>query len=199
MPVAWIVSGSPSRRHAGVAPEPAGVVEHLRAARAALGDRERAVRVARQQHALGQVGRRASGGSGWRRHGGGRYGRLRPRMAQDAPAAAAGRRARRRRAHGPGDARLGAADARARAGGGRRDRARRRARAPRRRARCARRSTTRRPATHEDLRELQAELRAIGRRLDAIEERLPGASAVREARAGKQAQAPSSGGAAAGC
>jgi hypothetical protein len=31
----------------------------------------------------------------------------------------------------------------------------------------------RRPATHEDLRELQAELRRIGRRLDAIEERLP--------------------------
>ena len=31
----------------------------------------------------------------------------------------------------------------------------------------------RRPATHEDLRELRAELRAIGRRLDAIEERLP--------------------------
>jgi chromosome segregation ATPase len=31
----------------------------------------------------------------------------------------------------------------------------------------------RRPATHEDIRELRAELRAIGRRLDAIEERLP--------------------------
>jgi polyhydroxyalkanoate synthesis regulator phasin len=31
----------------------------------------------------------------------------------------------------------------------------------------------RRPATHEDIRELKAELRAIGRRLDAIEERLP--------------------------
>ena len=30
-----------------------------------------------------------------------------------------------------------------------------------------------RPATHEDLRELKAELRKIGRRLDAIEERLP--------------------------
>ena len=32
---------------------------------------------------------------------------------------------------------------------------------------------TRRPATYEDIRELKAELRAIGRRLDAIEERLP--------------------------
>ncbi len=32
---------------------------------------------------------------------------------------------------------------------------------------------TRRPATYEDMRELKAELRAIGRRLDAIEERLP--------------------------
>jgi uncharacterized membrane protein YccC len=31
----------------------------------------------------------------------------------------------------------------------------------------------RRPATVDDLRELRAELRAIGRRLDAIEERLP--------------------------
>lgn len=31
----------------------------------------------------------------------------------------------------------------------------------------------RRPATHEDLRDLRAELRKIGRRLDAIEERLP--------------------------
>jgi hypothetical protein len=31
----------------------------------------------------------------------------------------------------------------------------------------------RRPATHEDVAELKAELRAIGRRLDAIEERLP--------------------------
>lgn len=32
---------------------------------------------------------------------------------------------------------------------------------------------TRRPATYEDIREVKAELRAIGRRLDAIEERLP--------------------------
>ena len=31
----------------------------------------------------------------------------------------------------------------------------------------------RRPATHDDIKELQAELRAIGRRLDRIEERLP--------------------------
>jgi hypothetical protein len=31
----------------------------------------------------------------------------------------------------------------------------------------------RRPATADDLRELRAELRAIGRRLDKIEERLP--------------------------
>jgi hypothetical protein len=30
-----------------------------------------------------------------------------------------------------------------------------------------------RPATHEDISELKAELRRIGRRLDAIEERLP--------------------------
>jgi hypothetical protein len=31
----------------------------------------------------------------------------------------------------------------------------------------------RRPATHDDIKELQAELRAIGRRLDRIEEQLP--------------------------
>ena len=31
----------------------------------------------------------------------------------------------------------------------------------------------RRPATYDDIKELRAELRAIGRRLDAIEERLP--------------------------
>jgi chromosome segregation ATPase len=31
----------------------------------------------------------------------------------------------------------------------------------------------RRPATHDDIRDLRAELRKIGRRLDAIEERLP--------------------------
>ena len=39
----------------------------------------------------------------------------------------------------------------------------------------------RRPASYDDIRELKAELRAIGRRLDAIEERLPkrGASAKR--------------------
>jgi hypothetical protein len=34
----------------------------------------------------------------------------------------------------------------------------------------------RRPVTNEDLKEIKAELRAIGRRLDAIEERLPGGS-----------------------
>jgi polyhydroxyalkanoate synthesis regulator phasin len=32
-----------------------------------------------------------------------------------------------------------------------------------------------RPATHDDIKELKRELRAIGRRLDAIEERLPAA------------------------
>jgi hypothetical protein len=31
----------------------------------------------------------------------------------------------------------------------------------------------RRPATYEDIRELKAELRKVGRRLDAIDERLP--------------------------
>jgi polyhydroxyalkanoate synthesis regulator phasin len=39
----------------------------------------------------------------------------------------------------------------------------------------------RRPATSDDLRELRTELRAIGRRLDAIEERLPAPRAKRAA------------------
>jgi hypothetical protein len=46
----------------------------------------------------------------------------------------------------------------------------------------------RRPATYEDIRDLRAELRRIGRRLDAIEERLPAkrgsASAKRSSSAG---------------
>jgi hypothetical protein len=37
----------------------------------------------------------------------------------------------------------------------------------------------RRPATYEDVRELKAELRRIGRRLDAIEERLPAGRGTR--------------------
>lgn len=40
----------------------------------------------------------------------------------------------------------------------------------------------RRPATHEDIAKVRAELRAIGRRLDAIEERLP----ARRAASGKR-------------
>jgi polyhydroxyalkanoate synthesis regulator phasin len=39
----------------------------------------------------------------------------------------------------------------------------------------------RRPASYEDIRELKAELRAIGRRLDAIEERLPERGAPKRA------------------
>lgn len=50
----------------------------------------------------------------------------------------------------------------------------------------------RRPATSDDLRELRKELRAIGRRLDAIEERLPAQRAAR----GKSAGGARSGGAA---
>ena len=47
-----------------------------------------------------------------------------------------------------------------------------------------------RPATYDDVRELKAELRRIGRRLDAIEERLP---AKRSAR-GSSAKRPSAAG-----
>jgi chromosome segregation ATPase len=45
----------------------------------------------------------------------------------------------------------------------------------------------RRPATHEDLRELRAELRRIGRRLEAIEERLPAKRASSAKRSGTAA------------
>ncbi len=50
----------------------------------------------------------------------------------------------------------------------------------------------RKPATHDDIREVRAELRAIGRRLDAIEERLParratGKTATKKAPARKPA------------
>jgi chromosome segregation ATPase len=40
----------------------------------------------------------------------------------------------------------------------------------------------RRPATSEDIRELKAELRRIGRRLDAIEERLPAKRSTQRAK-----------------
>jgi len=46
----------------------------------------------------------------------------------------------------------------------------------------------RRPATHEDLRELRAELRRIGRRLEAIEERLPAKRASSAKRSGTAAK-----------
>jgi polyhydroxyalkanoate synthesis regulator phasin len=42
----------------------------------------------------------------------------------------------------------------------------------------------RRPATTDDLRDLRKELRAIGRRLDAIEERLPAPRARRKSSSG---------------
>lgn len=47
----------------------------------------------------------------------------------------------------------------------------------------------RRPATYDDVRELKAELRAIGRRLDAIEERLPAKRAPAKRSQAKQAPA----------
>jgi hypothetical protein len=46
----------------------------------------------------------------------------------------------------------------------------------------------RRPATSEDLKELRSELRAIARRLDAIEERLP----ARRSRGGRSGGAAKS-------
>jgi hypothetical protein len=43
----------------------------------------------------------------------------------------------------------------------------------------------RRPATYDDIKELRAELRAIGRRLDRIEERLPKRRTSSSKRSGK--------------
>jgi chromosome segregation ATPase len=50
----------------------------------------------------------------------------------------------------------------------------------------------RRPATQEDLRDLKAELRKIGRRLDAIEERLPAKRAPAKRSSAKSSSAKSS-------
>jgi polyhydroxyalkanoate synthesis regulator phasin len=51
----------------------------------------------------------------------------------------------------------------------------------------------RRPASYDDIRELKAELRAIGRRLDAIEERLPKRGASRGRAPAKRSAAKSGG------
>ncbi|HEY0633541.1 MAG TPA: hypothetical protein VGC98_15905, partial [Thermoleophilaceae bacterium] len=45
---------------------------------------------------------------------------------------------------------------------------------------------TTRPATYEELRDVEAELRALGRRLDAIEERLPAARGTKSSGAAKR-------------
>jgi polyhydroxyalkanoate synthesis regulator phasin len=52
----------------------------------------------------------------------------------------------------------------------------------------------RRPATSEDIKELKAELRAIGRRLDKIEERLPAKRGATKTRAPRARAKPRSGG-----
>ena len=50
----------------------------------------------------------------------------------------------------------------------------------------------RRPATSDDIKEVKAELRAIGRRLDKLEERLPAKRAATKTRARAKAPAKSS-------
>src|SRR3954468_3084420 len=52
----------------------------------------------------------------------------------------------------------------------------------------------RRPASSEDIKELKAELRAIGRRLDKIEERLPAKRGATKTRASRARAKPRSGG-----
>jgi hypothetical protein len=47
-----------------------------------------------------------------------------------------------------------------------------------------------RPATYEDVRDLQAELRRLGRRLDAIEQRLPPARSTKSSAAKAAAKKP---------
>jgi polyhydroxyalkanoate synthesis regulator phasin len=60
------------------------------------------------------------------------------------------------------------------------------------RARARRAIDTTRPATYEDVRDIQAELRKLGRRLDAIEQRLPAAGAAKpKAKKPRAAAAPS--------
>ena len=170
MPVDWTVSGSPSRAEPGVAPQPAGVVEHAAAPRAAparppaRGAGRRAAGRARRARPRAAGGWAAPRGRtiAW---AGGAHGQAAHHTRRHP-----GRPAGRGRADGAGHPRLGQGDAR--------------------RARRGRSTTwsdtlgrsrsavlgaleERRPATQEDVKELKAELRKIGRRLDAIEERLP--------------------------
>ena len=58
MPVAWIVSGSPSAASARVPPQPARVVEHPRSVEEQLGERERSAGVAGEQRPRGELRRR---------------------------------------------------------------------------------------------------------------------------------------------
>ena len=164
IPVDWMVSGSPSARRAGVAPQPARVVEHQRLLEQRLRDRERAVGVAGQQHALGERGGGAQVDGRALGHG--------PRRAIDSAAMAKPRpRHPRRPARRGGAHRAGhACETRERAQDAvddlagtvdelRQGRREERSRAAPQRARRDGASAC--PATQEDIEELRGELRAI--------------------------------------
>ena len=156
MPVDCTVSSSPSAAVPRVAPESARVVEHPRRFEQRLGHRQRAVRIAGQQHPLGQLGRAGSRWIGRLRAGApaaddmgdcAAMAKAKPTPSGSATPCATRSSARSRR-------RVGSAqpDARARAGRRGRDRPRRRGR---RRVACATRVPeaidARRPATYEDI------------------------------------------------
>jgi hypothetical protein len=140
-----------------------------------LGDCERPVRIAREQHALGEVGCRAQMDRLWlmlRRHGAANPrlrlmakrpvspAELRDAVERTVQATLGSAERQRERTQGALDDLAGTVD-----------QLRRGAEAGLARGRRA--IEDRRPATSEDIRELRAELRRIGKRLDQIEERLP--------------------------
>jgi chromosome segregation ATPase len=132
------------------------VVEHLRALQKDLGDRQRAVWVARQEHAFGQLGR----GLQMNRH--------RSDDMEDCGASMAQRRT-------PQDALRDAVERTMQAGQQTREKAQDAVDEMGKAAGKVREQLEgSRPATADDLKELRRELRAIGRRLEKIEERLPG-------------------------
>jgi hypothetical protein len=150
------------------------VVEHPRPREQVLGDGERAVRVVREQHALGQLGRGAQvdrvGVVALRQAANPRLpsmakrpstpGELREAVERTVQATLGSAERQRERTQGALDDLAGTVDQLRRGAGAGLARGRRAIEGSR-------------PATNEDVREIKAELRRIGRRLDAIEDRLP--------------------------
>src|SRR5439155_4271106 len=158
-----------------VAPQAAARVHHLRPLEQRLRDGQGTLRVARQQDALGDIGRGVQVDGIRRGHGALTIWDTATRMAKGRPTPQRIPDAVRDAVERTIAATVGSAQqTRARTQEAMDDlveRAEASAEQVRQRVRGA--IDTTRPATYEELRELQAELRALARRLDAIEERLP--------------------------